>query len=63
LIFNSDEQERVQLEAVVSEHYRGPAMDICNALPQHALKDGDYLRENNETDRIDDKTVFTVKGT
>ena len=28
----SDEQERVQLEAVVSEHYREPAIDICNTL-------------------------------
>jgi hypothetical protein len=49
-----------KLEAVVGEHYREPEIDICNALPQHALKDGDYLRESNETDRIDDKTV---KGT
>jgi len=59
----SDEQERVQLEGVMSKHYREPARDICNALLQHALKDDDYLRENNETDRIDDKTVFIVKRT
>jgi len=34
----SDEQERVQLEAVVSEHYREPEIDICNALPATCAK-------------------------
>jgi len=57
----SDEQERSQLEAVMREHYREPARDICNALLQHAVKDDAYLLENNETDRIDDKTVFIIK--
>ena len=57
----SDEQERSQLEAVMREHYRQPARDICTALLQHAVKDDAYLLENNETDRIDDKTVFIIK--
>src|SRR5438477_4399121 len=58
----SDEQERSQLEAVMREHYREPARDICNALLQHAVKDDAYLLENNETDRIDDRTCLISNG-
>jgi serine phosphatase RsbU (regulator of sigma subunit) len=57
----SDEQERAGLESVLRQHYRQPARDICNALLQHAVKEDAYLRENDETDRIDDKTVFIIK--
>src|SRR5205823_561047 len=57
----SDEQERSQLEAVMRELYRQPARDICTALLQHAVKDDAYLLENNETDRIDDKTLLIIK--
>jgi serine phosphatase RsbU (regulator of sigma subunit) len=57
----TDEQERAELEAVMREHYREPARDICNALLQHAVKDDARLLQANETDRIDDKTVFIIK--
>jgi serine phosphatase RsbU (regulator of sigma subunit) len=59
----SDKQERELLEAVMREHYREPAKDICNALLDHAVKQDERLRQNGEADMIDDKTVFIVKRT
>ncbi|HEV2729081.1 MAG TPA: PP2C family protein-serine/threonine phosphatase, partial [Terriglobales bacterium] len=59
----SDESMRQQLEAVVGEHYRQPARDICNALLDHAVKQDDQLRRNGDEALIDDKTVFIVKRT
>jgi len=57
----SDEDERRHLEAVMREHYRQSAKDICNALLEHATRDDGRLREIGEEDRIDDKTVFVIK--
>lgn len=57
----SDKQERELLEAIMREHYRQPARDICNALLDHAIKQDDVLRQNGEVDMIDDKTVFIIK--
>ena len=57
----SDKQERELLEAVMREHYRQPARDICNALLDHAVKQDELLRQNGEEDMIDDKTVFIIK--
>ena len=57
----SDKDERQQLEAVMREHYRQPAKDICNALLDYAVKKDDRLRQIGEQDRIDDKTVFIIK--
>ena len=57
----SDKQERELLEAVMREHYRQPARDICNALLDHAVKQDELLRQNGEEDMIDDKTVFVIK--
>jgi serine phosphatase RsbU (regulator of sigma subunit) len=57
----SDDEERLQLEAVMREHYWKPAKDICNALLEHALTEDVRLRQNGEEDRIDDKTVFIIK--
>jgi serine phosphatase RsbU (regulator of sigma subunit) len=57
----SDKQGRQQLEAVLRDHYRQPARDICNALLDHAVKQDDYLRESGDEALIDDKTVFIVK--
>jgi serine phosphatase RsbU (regulator of sigma subunit) len=57
----SDKQERELLEAIMSEHYRQPARDICNALLDHAIKQDEVLRQNGEVDMIDDKTVFIIK--
>jgi serine phosphatase RsbU (regulator of sigma subunit) len=59
----SDKQERERLEAVLREHYRQPARDICNALLDHALKQDDRLRANGDEALIDDKTVFIIKRT
>ena len=57
----SDEQVLLQLEAVIREHYRQSAKDICGALLQQAVKQDDYLREIGQADLIDDKTVFVIK--
>jgi serine phosphatase RsbU (regulator of sigma subunit) len=59
----SDGQGRGQLEAVLREHYRQPARDICNALLEYAVKQDDQLRANGDAELIDDKTVFIVKRT
>jgi len=57
----SDEAERQHLEAVMREHYRHSARDICSALLEHATRDDAHLRQIGEEDRIDDKTVFIIK--
>jgi serine phosphatase RsbU (regulator of sigma subunit) len=59
----SDEQGRQLLEAVMREHYREPAKDICNALLDHAVKQDHDLREKGDEALIDDKTVFVIKRT
>jgi serine phosphatase RsbU (regulator of sigma subunit) len=59
----SDKQERDQLEAVLREHYKHPAKEICNALLDHAVERDEQLRRSGELDVIDDKTVFIVKRT
>jgi serine phosphatase RsbU (regulator of sigma subunit) len=56
-----DKEERQQLEAVMREHYRQSAKEICNALLEYAVKKDDRLRQIGEQDRIDDKTVFIIK--
>jgi serine phosphatase RsbU (regulator of sigma subunit) len=57
----SDQTAHEQLEAVMREHYRQPARDICNALLNYAIKQDDRLRQNGDEALIDDKTVFIVK--
>lgn len=57
----TDIEERRQLEAVMREHYREPAREICNALLDYALRKDDRLRQAGEEDLIDDKTVFIIK--
>src|SRR5437763_3436749 len=57
----SDEEVREQLEAVMREHYRQSARDICNALLDYAVKQDEHLRQSGEDDVIDDKTVFIIK--
>lgn len=59
----SDKQERDQLEAVMREHYRQPARDICNALLGYAVNRDERLRQNGNLDLIDDKTIVIVKRT
>src|SRR5467141_2979151 len=57
----SDKEERQHLEGVMRERYRQPAKEICNALLEYAVKKDDRLRQVDEQDRIDDKTVFIIK--
>lgn len=57
----SDKEERQQLENVMRDHQARSAKDICNALLDYAVKKDDLLRQINEQDRIDDKTVFIIR--
>src|SRR5882672_4165871 len=57
----SDKEERQQLENVMRDHHVLSAKDICNALLEYAVKKDDHLRQINEQDRIDDKTVFIIR--
>jgi serine phosphatase RsbU (regulator of sigma subunit) len=57
----SDEQSRIQIERVIRDHKDESAKEICNAVLEYAVQQDDYLRRINETDRIDDKTVFIIK--
>ena len=59
----SDKRGRELLEAVMREHYREPAKEICNALLDHAVKQDERFRQSGQLDMIDDKTVFIVKRT
>ena len=59
----SDQPARELLEAVLREHYRQPAKDICNALLEYAIKQDDGLRRDGDEALIDDKTVLIVKRT
>ena len=58
-----DSVARELLEAVMCQHYREPAKEICNAWLDHAVRQDDRLRQNGDADLIDDKTVFIVKRT
>jgi serine phosphatase RsbU (regulator of sigma subunit) len=59
----SDQQGRELMEAVMREHYREPAKEICNALLDQAVEQDERLRQSGKADMIDDKTVFIVKRT
>jgi serine phosphatase RsbU (regulator of sigma subunit) len=58
----SDEGDRKEIEQIVEQHKRESAKDICNAIMEYALRNDDHLRQINESDRIDDKTVFIIKN-
>jgi serine phosphatase RsbU (regulator of sigma subunit) len=57
----SDEQGRQEIEQIIEQHKREPAKAICNAILDYAVVNDDRLRQINEPDRIDDKTVFIIK--
>jgi serine phosphatase RsbU (regulator of sigma subunit) len=59
----ADEEDRLRLEQIMSEHKDEPARNICAAILAHAAEKDRYLREIGEADRIDDKTVFIIKRT
>jgi serine phosphatase RsbU (regulator of sigma subunit) len=56
-----DEQERQEIQQIIEAHKQQPAKEICNAILEYAVKNDDHLREIDEADRIDDKTVFIIK--
>jgi hypothetical protein len=57
----SDRRSRLQIGQVMRDHRNEPARTICKAILEYAVKQDDYLRQINETNRIDDKTVFIIK--
>src|SRR5207244_9586171 len=59
----SDTQGTIEIEQVIRDHKDEPAREICNAVLEYAVKQDDSLRQINEADRIDDKTVFIIKRT
>jgi len=59
----SDDRGRAQLEAILQQHHKDPAREICNALLNYALQQDELLRQSGDEALIDDKTVFIVKRT
>jgi serine phosphatase RsbU (regulator of sigma subunit) len=57
----SDENEKQEIEEIIERHKREPAKEICNAILEHAVRNDDRLRQTDEPDLIDDKTVFIIK--
>jgi hypothetical protein len=62
-LHRSDKHAHELMEAVMCEHYREPAKEVCDALSDHAVSEDDRRRQNGEADVIDDKTVSIVKRT
>jgi serine phosphatase RsbU (regulator of sigma subunit) len=59
----SDEEDRLSIQHVIAEHKNESSKNICDAILEYAVKRDEYLLQNNETDRIDDKTAFIIKRT
>ncbi len=58
----SDEQDRGQIERIIGQHKDQSAKEICNAVLDYALKQDEHLRQIDQPDVIDDKTVFIIKS-
>ena len=58
----NDEQDKQEIEQIIEKHKQEPAKEICNAILQHAVRNDDHLRQIDEPDRIDDKSVFIIKS-
>lgn len=58
----SDERVKQEIEQIVEQHKRESAKQICNAIMEYAVRSDDRLRQMDEADRIDDKTVFIIKS-
>ncbi len=56
-----DDSLRQEIEQIFQENKQRPAKEICNAVLEYALRNDDRLRQIDEPDRIDDKTVFIIK--
>lgn len=57
-----DAREKQEIEQIIERHKSEPAKEICNAILDHAVMNDDRLREIDELDRIDDKTVLIIKS-
>jgi serine phosphatase RsbU (regulator of sigma subunit) len=57
----SDEEERRELEQVMREHSALSAKDICGAVLAYAARKDQRLRDLDEGEVVDDKTVFVIK--
>ncbi len=57
----SDEQDRLSLERVIRENQTESAKKVCNAILKYAVRQDEYLKQNDEVDRVDDKTAFVIK--
>jgi serine phosphatase RsbU (regulator of sigma subunit) len=57
----ADEEQQRHVEAVMCDHHRESAKDICAAVLEHAVRYDEVLRANGDGDLIDDKTVFIIK--
>jgi len=61
-VFDGDaEKDRQKIEKIIQEHKQMPAREICNAILDYALRNDDRLRQIDEPDQNDDKTVFIIK--
>jgi serine phosphatase RsbU (regulator of sigma subunit) len=59
----SDEDDQARIEELLRQHEDHSAKEICNAILNYAREKDKRLRQLNETDLIDDKTVFIIKRT
>jgi hypothetical protein len=57
----SDEEERRELEEVMREHSALSAKEICSAVLAYAVTKDQRLRDLDEGEVVDDKTVFVIK--
>ena len=57
----SDEGEKKEIEQILEQQKQTAAKTICNTILERAVRNDDRLRQSDETDHIDDKTVFIIK--
>jgi serine/threonine protein phosphatase PrpC len=57
----TDEGDRHEIEQIIEQHKHEPAKELCSLILDYAVRNDDHLREIDEPDRIDDKTVFIIK--
>jgi serine phosphatase RsbU (regulator of sigma subunit) len=56
-----DEQDRRNLEELIRDHRSLSAKEICGVVVEYAVSNDRQLRDGDESDRVDDKTVFIIK--
>ena len=58
----SDVQNRKEIERIIEKHKHEPTRTICDAILEHAIRNDDHLRQIDESDLIDDKTVLIIRN-